>query len=45
MKRYEGERIEVTYDTVRCLHAGECVPAFICAALSLATSWLSGRAV
>lgn len=25
MKRYEGEHIEVTYDTVRCLHAGECV--------------------
>ena len=25
MKRYEGERIEVTYDAARCLHAAECV--------------------
>lgn len=25
MKRYEGERIEVTYDTARCLHAAECM--------------------
>lgn len=25
MKRYEGEHIEVTYDTARCLHAAECV--------------------
>jgi uncharacterized Fe-S cluster protein YjdI len=25
MKRYEGDRIEVTYDAARCLHAAECV--------------------
>jgi uncharacterized Fe-S cluster protein YjdI len=25
VKRYEGERIEVTYDAARCLHAAECV--------------------
>jgi uncharacterized Fe-S cluster protein YjdI len=25
VKRYEGERIEVTYDTARCLHAAESV--------------------
>ena len=25
MKRYEGEDIEVTYDSARCLHAAECV--------------------
>jgi uncharacterized Fe-S cluster protein YjdI len=25
VKRYEGKRIEVTYDTARCLHAAECV--------------------
>jgi uncharacterized Fe-S cluster protein YjdI len=25
VKRYEGQRIEVTYDAARCLHAGECV--------------------
>lgn len=25
MKGYEGERIEVTYDAARCLHAAECV--------------------
>jgi uncharacterized Fe-S cluster protein YjdI len=25
VKRYEGEQIEVTYDTARCLHAAECV--------------------
>lgn len=25
MKHYEGEQIEVTYDTARCLHAAECV--------------------
>lgn len=25
MKRYQGEHIEVTYDTARCLHAAECV--------------------
>jgi uncharacterized Fe-S cluster protein YjdI len=25
MKRYEGTRIEVTYDPARCLHAAECV--------------------
>ena len=25
MKRYDGEHIEVTYDTARCLHAAECV--------------------
>ncbi len=25
MKRYEGEHIEVTYDTARCLHTAECV--------------------
>jgi uncharacterized Fe-S cluster protein YjdI len=25
VKRYDGERIEVTYDPTRCLHAAECV--------------------
>jgi uncharacterized Fe-S cluster protein YjdI len=25
VKRYEGQEIEVTYDTTRCLHAAECV--------------------
>jgi len=25
VKRYDGEHIEVTYDTARCLHAAECV--------------------
>ena len=25
MKRYQGKRIEVTYDPARCLHAAECV--------------------
>ena len=25
VKRYEGQEIEVTYDTARCLHAAECV--------------------
>jgi len=25
VKHYEGERIEVTYDPARCLHAAECV--------------------
>ena len=25
MKRYKGKHIEVSYDTVRCLHAAECV--------------------
>jgi uncharacterized Fe-S cluster protein YjdI/CDGSH-type Zn-finger protein len=25
VKRYDGEQIEVTYDTARCLHAAECV--------------------
>ncbi len=25
MKRYDGKRIEVTYDPKRCLHAAECV--------------------
>jgi uncharacterized Fe-S cluster protein YjdI len=25
VKHYEGERVEVTYDTQRCLHAAECV--------------------
>jgi uncharacterized Fe-S cluster protein YjdI len=25
VKRYDGERIEVTYDATRCLHAAECV--------------------
>jgi uncharacterized Fe-S cluster protein YjdI len=25
IKRYEGQEIEVTYDTARCLHAAECV--------------------
>lgn len=25
MKRYVGERIEVTYDAVRCRHAAECL--------------------
>jgi uncharacterized Fe-S cluster protein YjdI len=25
VKRYEGQQIEVTYDTARCLHAAECV--------------------
>lgn len=25
MKRYDGRRIEVTYDAARCLHAAECV--------------------
>jgi uncharacterized Fe-S cluster protein YjdI len=25
VKRYEGEHIEVTYHTARCLHAAECV--------------------
>jgi uncharacterized Fe-S cluster protein YjdI/CDGSH-type Zn-finger protein len=25
VKRYEGKRIEVTYDPARCLHAAECV--------------------
>jgi uncharacterized Fe-S cluster protein YjdI len=25
VKSYEGERIEVTYDAARCLHAAECV--------------------
>jgi uncharacterized Fe-S cluster protein YjdI len=25
VKRYEGQAIEVTYDSARCLHAAECV--------------------
>jgi uncharacterized Fe-S cluster protein YjdI len=25
VKRYDGQNIEVTYDTARCLHAAECV--------------------
>lgn len=25
VKRYEGQQIEVSYDTARCLHAAECV--------------------
>ncbi|MGA8746074.1 MAG: (4Fe-4S)-binding protein [Solirubrobacterales bacterium] len=25
MKRYEGKRIQVTYDPARCLHAAQCV--------------------
>jgi uncharacterized Fe-S cluster protein YjdI len=25
VKRYDGQEIEVTYDTTRCLHAAECV--------------------
>jgi uncharacterized Fe-S cluster protein YjdI len=25
VKSYEGERIEVTYDAARCLHAAECL--------------------
>jgi uncharacterized Fe-S cluster protein YjdI len=25
VKRYEGQRIEVSYDAARCLHAAECV--------------------
>jgi uncharacterized Fe-S cluster protein YjdI/CDGSH-type Zn-finger protein len=25
VKSYQGEHIEVTYDTARCLHAAECV--------------------
>ena len=43
MKRYDGEHIEVTYDTARCLHAAECVrgmPAVFMTAV--AGSWPVG---
>jgi uncharacterized Fe-S cluster protein YjdI len=45
VKRYEGERIEVTYDAGRCLHAAECVRGMPAAFDTTKRPWISPDAV